>query len=307
MIKIKVNGVALQFFDNFGYSAQIDTVFNSLSFDSFADLKDFGYQKIEAYKDDLLIFTGEIVSKEVPKGTPKAPFNYKAESLPHILTECTLPTESYPLQLENSTLKDILEYICKYFKVTVVFDQSAKSEASKKYELSDLGLAKTAAEIINDLVTKAGLILTNDSYSRLIVTKKIEQSQITLPRYLSNNKAFDLKGFFYNYIALGQAPIGQDADIQAIARFSNIDQRRNITKIQDSGGVGSVENMANAMRADSLKNISQNLTFPKFFCNIGDYVKLDNQKLIVNQINYTYSSTGEGCSLSFVDSQLYSR
>jgi hypothetical protein len=306
-VVIKIDGTQLKLFDNFGYSAQIDTIFNTLSFDSFEDLPDFGYQKIEAYKDDLLIFTGEITGKSSPYGTPPAPYNYKAESLPHILSECTLPTEAYPLQLENSTLKDIIEYICSFFDVTFIFDQSASSEASGKYELSDLGLAKKAAELINDLVTRAGLILTTDSYGQLIATKTIEQSQVTLPRYLSNGKEFDLKGFYYNYIALGQAPVGEDADIQAIARFSNIDDRRNITQIQDSGGVGTVESMAAGMRADSLKNITQSLTFPKFFCNVGDFVVINDQKLIINNINYSYSSTSEGSSISLVDAQLYER
>jgi len=306
-IKIKINGIELKYFDNFSYTAQIDTVFNTLTFDSFEDLDDFGYQKVEAFRDDLLIMTGEIVGKDTPDATPPEPFKYKVEGLPHILTECTLPTEAYPLQLENSTLKDIIEYICGHFEVEVVFDQSASSEASGTYELADLGLAKPAAGIINELVTRVGLILTNDSYGRLVVTKSIEQSQINLPKYTNNGKSFDLKGFFYNYIALGQAPVGQDADIQAIARFSNIDQRRNTTKIQDSGGVDTVENMANGMRADSLKNIRQNLTFSDFFCNVGDFVLIENSKLIVNQITYTKSSTGEGASISLVDSQLYER
>lgn len=306
-VVIKIDGTELRFFDNFGYTAQIDTIFNTLSFDSFTDIPDFGYQKVEAYKDDLLIFTGEIVGKTVPQGTPPAPFNYKAESLPHILSECTLPTEAYPLQLENSTLKDIIDYICSFFNITFVFDQSASAESSGKYELSDLGLAKKAAELINDLVTRAGLILTTDSYGRLIATKTIEQSQVTLPRYLSNNKEFDLKAFYYNYIALGQAPVGQDADIQAIARFSNIDQRRNITQIQDSGGVGTVENMASGMRADSLKNISQSLTFPKFFCNVGNFVMIEDKKLIINSISYSYSSNSESSSISLIDSQIYER
>lgn len=306
-ITLKIDGNELKFFDKFGYSAQIDTLYNSVSFTSFKNLETFDYLKVEAFRNDLLIFTGELTGKSVPRGTPPGPFTYKAESLPHILSECTLPTEAYPLQLENSTLKDIAEYICGYFEIEVVFDQSASEEAGQTYELSDLKLAENAASIINGLVTEKGLILTSDSFGRLIITKSIEQEQVTLPRYLSNNKSFDLKGFFYNYIALGQAPVGQDADIQAIARFDNIDQRRNTTKIQDSGGIDTIENKALGMRADSLKSISQNLTFTNFFCNIGDFVKLDDLKLIINSLSYSYNAGNEGTSISLVDSQLYER
>jgi len=254
-ITLKIDGKKLQFFENFNYSAQIDTIAGSLTFSSFVDFETFAYQKVEAYRDNILIFTGEIVNKDIPKSSPPAPFSYQCESMPHVLAECTLPTESYPLQLENSTLKDIVEYICSFFEVEVIFDQSASSEASGTYKMADIGLAKKAAELINDLATEKGLILTNDSFGRLIVTKKIEQSEIKLPKFIDNKKAFNLRNFYHNYIALGQAPVGEDADIQFIARFSNIDPKRNITQIQDSGSVGTIENKAIGMRADSLKSI----------------------------------------------------
>lgn len=306
-IKLKINGNEFRFFKNFTYSTQIDTISSSISFSSYENLETFGYVKVEAFRNDVLIFTGEIIDKDDSNSTPPKPRVYKAESLPHILFECTLPVDAYPLQLENSTLKDIVEFICGYFDVTVLFDQSASTEAGEAYKLSDLGLAKTAGEIINELVTNAGCILTHDSSGNLVITKSIEQEELILPRYTSNNKSFDLKKFFYNYIALGQAPIGEDADIQAIATFENIDIRRNTTKIQDSGGIESIENKARGMRADSLKAIKQGLEFNNFFCNVGDYVFIGNSKLIINSLSYSNSSKGEKASINIIDSQIYIR
>lgn len=306
-ITIKINGKKLQFFDSFAYSVQINTISSGISFNSFIDFEDFGYQKVEVLRNGILIFTGEIKGKSRPESTPPNPISYKAESLTSILSESTLPTEAYPLQLENSTLKDIVEYICSFFNVEVVFDVSAISEANQTYELADLEIGKKAADIINELVTQVGLILTHDAYGRLIVTKSILQNQINLPRYLSSGKSFDLKKLYYNYIALGQAPIGEDQDIQAIARFTNIDQRRNITKIQDSGGVDTIENKALGMRADSLKAITQTLTFLNFFPSVGDFIKVDNNKLIINQLDYSLNFSGESTSISLLDSQIYER
>jgi hypothetical protein len=306
-ITLKVDGKELKYFDSFSFSTAIDAGCSSISFRSFMDIETFGYIKIEAYRNDVLIFTGEIINKTIPNSSPPQPFTYKAESLTHILFESTLPTDAYPLQLENSTLKDILEYICKFFEVTVLFDQSASSEASGTYKLADLGLGKTAGEIINDLVTQLGLILSHDSEGQLVITKKIEQSEITLPMYTTNDKSFDLKKFFHNYIALGQAPISDDADIQAIAVFDNIDTRRNTTQIQDSGGVDTVEKKAIGMRADSLKSIQQSLSFNNFFCNIGDFIMIDDLKLIVNQLDYSFNATGEVASISVIDANAYTR
>lgn len=306
-LQLKVNGSKLLFFDSFNFSDRIDTINSSISFNSFIDFEAFDYAPVEVYRNGVLIFTGEITSKTIPDSIPLKPFNYKAESIPHILSECTLPTESYPLQLENLTLKDIVEYICSFFEVDVVFDISAQTEANGKYELSDLRLGDNASPIINDLVTQSGLVLTHDSYGRLVVTKSITQSEIVLPRYTAANKAFDLKKFYHNYIALGQAPIGEDNDIQAIASFSNIDTRRNTTKIQDSGGIDTIERKAEGMRVDSLKSIKEGLTFNNFFCNIGDYLYINSQKLIINQLNYSYNAGGEIANITLIDSQVYER
>jgi len=307
VIILKIKGSELKFFDNFAYSTQIDSGSSSISFSSFQDLETFGYVKIEAYKDEVLIFTGEVINKNIPESIPPKPFIYKAESLPHILFESTLPVTAYPLQLENSTLKDIVEYICSFFDVTVLFDQSAETEAGSTYEISNLDFTKKAGELINDLVTNTGAILTHNSLGQLIITNSIEQSELLLPRYISNNKSFDLKKFFHNYIALGQAPIGNDADIQAIATFENIDSRRNITKIQNSGGIDAIEKKAIGMRSDSLKSIQHNLSFDNFFCNVGDFIKLGDLKLIINKLDYSYNASGEKASISLIDSQIYER
>lgn len=307
MIRIVINGKKLTFFDRFTYSTQIDTIASSISFDSFLDIDAFDYTPIEVYRNDQLIFTGEIIDKNYNQEIPPKPFNYKAESLTHILSESTLPTESYPLQLENQTLKDIVEYICSFFEIEVIFDESTTDEANGKYKLSDLGLGKKAGEIINELITDAGLILSHDAYGRLVITKNISQSEIVLPKYLSNGKSFDLKKFYHNYIALGQAPIDEDNDIQAIARFSNIDDRRNLTKIQNSGGIDTIEKKAEGMRADSLKSIGTTFNFNSFFCNVGDFTYLNDVKFVINSLNYTYNSKGENASISLLDNQIYER
>lgn len=306
-IKLTVEGEELLFFDNFNFSSQIDGSASAISFNSFKDFKTFDYSFVQAFRNKVLIFTGEVINKGITIETPPKPINYKAESLTHILFESTLPTEAYPLQLENSTLKDIVEYICSFFEIAVIFDQSTESEASSTYKLADLKLGETAGSIINDLITEKGLILSHNVNGELIITKTIEQSEIILPRFTSDGKQFDLKKFYHNYIALGQAPIGQDADIQAIAAFDNIDARRNITKIQDSGGIDTIEKKALGMRADSLKSIQQSLNFNNFFCNIGDFVMLNDIKLIVNQIDYSLSSKGENASIYLIDSNIYVR
>lgn len=306
-LKLKIDGKEFVFFNSFSYSTQIDTIASSVSFNTFANFETFAYTPIQVFRNDTLIFTGEIINKDMSDETPPKPINYKALSLTHILTESTLPTEAYPLHLQNSTLKDIIEFICSFYDITVLFDVSASEGANSQYELADLQLAKVAGAIINDLVTEEDLILTHNAFGELIITKEILQNEIKLPLYLSNNQKFDLTKFYHNYIALGQTPMTEDSDIQAIARFDNIDKRRNTTKIQDSGDISTIEQKALGMRSDSLKNIKQSVAFNNFFANIGDYVKLNDVKLVINQLDYTDNAKGEAATISLLDSQVYER
>lgn len=305
-IQIKIVGDDFRFFDNFTYQTQINTTKSLIAFDSFINLDAFAFIVVEIYKDKELIFTGEIVDKDVPNSIPPKPFTYKAQSLTHRL-ESNLPLDAFPLELEDSTLKDVVEYICGFFDIVVLFDQSTESEANTIYKRSDLAVDKTALQIINERVTNAGLILTHSSAGELIITKSIAQEELILPLYLSNGKSYNLKGFFYNYIALGEAPINDDSPIEAVATYSNIDNRRNKIKIQNSGDVGSIESKALGMRADSLKSIAQSLSFNKFFCNIGDYVMIGDSKLIINSLNYSNNSKDEKATITLIDSQIYER
>jgi len=305
-ITIKVANNELLRFDGFSYTDQINTATASASFNTFIDFDEYAYLNVEIFRDDVLILTGDIINKSGTETIPPKPFTYKVESKPYKL-KSSLPTEAYPLQLENDTLKGIVEYICSFFEVTVVFDQSAEIEAESAYKLTDLKLAEFAHNIIDELVTEEGLPLSHNADGHLVITKEIEQNEIVLPKHMSNGKTTDLKKLFHNYIALGQAPIGEDADIQAIARFDNIPETRSITKIQNSGGIASIEAKAAGMRADSLRAIQQTLTYNNFFCNVGDFIILGDFKLVVNQINYSQSVTGDKAIISVIDSNIYTR
>ena len=62
-LKIKVDNKELLYFDSFAYSTQIDAGAASVSFSSFIDFETFGYLDVQVFRNDVLIFTGEITNK----------------------------------------------------------------------------------------------------------------------------------------------------------------------------------------------------------------------------------------------------
>jgi hypothetical protein len=71
--------------------------------------------------------------------------------------------------------------------------------------------------------------------------------------------------------------------------------------------VATIERKALGMRSDSLKSVTQDISFNNFFCNIGDYIIIDDLKLVVNSLDYSFNSTGEVASISLLDSKTYER
>lgn len=304
---VKINGEKLEYFENLTLSTQIDAVASSLSISTFYDIPTYEFAKIEVLRNGILIFTGTVISKVSPgEPTPK-PFNYKCYSLTGILQDCALPLEAHPVQVQNKSLKEIVENICSYFNIIVKIDSTAVSESNNTYTLQDQSPAEKAIMIINKLCSQRNLILTHNSRGELIITKKISLSQAVYPNIISSNKSYNYRNFFNAYNVIGQQSIGNDTIRQAESKFSNIPTERTTTKIQRDGDSSITKDQATALKYDSYKSNTFNIEFHDYFVNTGELFIINNVKSICNAMNYNYKAGQETCSISLLNSKVYER
>ncbi len=306
-LEIKVNGEKLEYFNNVSLSTQIDAISSSFRFNTFLDIQTYEFAKIEALRDNVLIFTGKIFGKTKPDEPISKPFNYKCYSLTGILEDSTLPLEMYPIQTQNKTIKEIIQSICDYFEITLKVDSSADSDLSKSYEFQDQSPDAIAADIINNLCSQNNLILTHNAKGELIITKTIGTDATLNSNITGSNKSYNYRKFYRKYVILGQQSIGNDTTKQAESSFNVIDEKRNITKIQMDGDSDITKKQADALKYDSYKANTYTIELHDDFINVGEKLIINNVKSICNAITYNYKAGSERCSVSFLNYKVYQR
>lgn len=304
---IKVEGKKIEFFDNVAYSSQIDAISSSFSFDTFFDIKTYEFAKIEVLRNNTLIFTGKVISKTIPNEVTPKPINYKCYSLTGILEDSTLPLDSYPIQTQDKSLKEIVQKICDSFNVTVKFDSSASSDLNAVYTLQDQSPDEKAIDIINKLCSQRNLLLTHNVKGELIITKKLSETQGILNNILQSNKSYNYRNFYRNYVILGQQGIQSDASRKSVSKFSVIDEKRNITKIQSDGDSDVSQKQADAFKYDSYKSNTFDVQLNDEFVNIGQIYIVNNVKCVCNSVNYNYRAGQETCAISLLNPKVYER
>jgi len=304
---IKINGEKLQFFDNVSLSTSIDAISSSFSFDTFYDVINYEFSKIEVLRDNIIIFTGKVFSKTVPNDNKPKPFNYQCYSTSGILEDCTIPLELYPLQSHNTTLKEIIEKICNYFEVIVKFDASAISDVNKKYTYEDQSPTTKVASIINKLCTEKNLIVTHNAKGELIITKSVIGNNAAPPILIKSNKSYNYRKFFNKYVVVGQKSFRGGSVREATATFEQIEEKRNTTKVLTSGDADSAQEQADSIKNDSYKSNKLKLDYHDYIANIGDIYEIEGVKLIANSMNYKYKAGLETCSVDLLNLKVYSR
>lgn len=304
---IKINGQKLEYFDNVTLSTSIDAISSSFAFDTFFEIDDYEFAEIEVLRDDIIIFTGLVFGKNDPNGNKPEPINYKCYSKTGLLEDCSLPLDSYPIQTQNKTLKEILESICSNFDVTVKFDSSANSDIEAKYSLQDQSPVTKASDIINKLCSQKKLIVTHNSKGELLITKTLIDDNSSPPVLIKSGKNYNYRKFFNKYLVVGQKSLKGGSKRQAESVFSEITEKRNITKIQSDGDSGNTQEQADAMKFDSYKSNSLSIEFHDHFANVGEIYDIDGAKMICNSMNYNYKAGSETCSINLLNSKVYDR
>ena len=304
---IKINGEKLEFFDNIAFSTSLNAISSSFSFSTFYIIANYEFAKIEVLRDDVLYFTGKVIAPTFPNSAKPEPITYKCYSLTGELEDCTLPLSSYPIQTKNKSLKEIIEGIVLSFDIIVKFDKSADSDINKKYTLQNQNPTEKASSIINRLCTQYNLIVTHNAKGELIVTKKIIGEQANYPIPIKSPRSYNYRKFYNQYLILGQKSIKGGSSRQATAKFTNIPESRNISKIQKDGDADSSIEQANAMRAASYNSNSLTLEFHDYFGNVGEIYDIDDVKLIANSMNYSQKAGSETCTICLLNKRIYDR
>lgn len=180
-MKIKIDGNNYDFFNDFSYSQNLDSVASSFAFNAKYDkenslqrkfFRPLSYSKVEFFDDNgKLFFTGNILNHTFPSSAISELVTISGYSTPGILEDCTIPYSSYPLESNKRSLKEIVERFVKPFGINVIIDESAKNDANLVYETTAAQPKDKIKEYLSKLAAQRNIILTHNEKGELVLFK----------------------------------------------------------------------------------------------------------------------------------------
>lgn len=170
----------VEFFTQFNMSLRFDAIASSFAFRAVfnPDNKDhkelfcvghYHIAKIEFNGKRLL--TGYIPSHGFASGPTKQEATFGGYSLPGFLEDCQIPTTSYPLQMDGSSLRDIAEKLIAPFRLTMVVDPAVSTLMDEVYDKATAEPTQTIKDYLTGLAAQKNILITSNEFGHIVFTK----------------------------------------------------------------------------------------------------------------------------------------
>lgn len=276
MFKIVIDGKEFKLFTSVSVNLTYDTVASTFSIDSSLTAealrqgmppRPLTYKQIEIYiikpngvEEILLngIITGHSGRSEATPGGVRLSGYTKTG----ILTDVTIPKESYPLQDDNKTLKQITQKILKPFGLSLIVNPVAQEDADRVLPQANASETENAASYIVKLASQNNIIVGHLSRGLLLFTRARANERPSSTyiegqgEVVSVGYEIDGRAIHSRYTVLRQPEFSDNSSSnpEESASTSIVPIFRPITKTQVSGGADTTKNASVAARMAGLKS-----------------------------------------------------
>ena len=269
MIELKINGKTFSNFVTYGVILQLNKIASTFSFSGLENFyPDFlTYPKCEIFRDNELLITGNVINESIEEKAVPTVFSVSGYSLPGILEDCNIPSELYPLQSDNRSIKDIFDYLLKKFNIKYIIKTDAIASMNKPFDKSIASVGESVKSYLNKLISQNGLLLLHNNKGRLIVRKSIEERNITtINNIISYSITAPGQQLHSHVTILRQASIRVSTTGETTLENKFVKQYRPLVKVLTDGD--------NNTTFEACKNVIQDeLSKIKLVINTTDFVK----------------------------------
>jgi hypothetical protein len=294
-MKVKINGKYYINFNNLAISQKLDSVASSFSFTTTFNPEDdnhkelvrpFAFHKVEIYNDeDMLFLTGVIVNQSFKSSAKPQDVSLSGYSLAGVLEDCTLAYSDYPLEMNDLTLRQIIQRMIKKFGLRLYVDSSVAGLADKVYEKAVAEVDETVKSFISKLTSQRNIILGHNPQGDLVLFRPRNTGE---PRYsiIPENgidMSLDISGQgIHSHIWMTTQPTEEDYDVERVDLAVNpmVSAFRPLVKKATSGEEVDNEPGASNVMADELKNIKFKLKLDRWLIlDCGNIIELMNPEI----------------------------
>ncbi len=294
-MKLKINGNEYRYFNKISIVLTLDSIASAFSFTARFNpdnpshksiFKPFSYPKVEIYNDlNELLLTGVIVSHKFSSNKNPELIQVSGYSAAGKLEDVTIPTNAYPLESNNRSLKNIVDKLGRLFDIKCIIDPSVFRAANINYEKTEAQPSDTIKSYLSKLASQRNIVLSHNEKGDLVLfrpdTNKepiyFFNSENTLDMSLSTNGQS-----VHSTISVIRQPSDNNPSVilEDAANNLMIKEYRPVVHVLSSGGATDTKFAANNKRASELKSISV-IVKAKNYLNIkpSDIVEIQNKEI----------------------------
>lgn len=266
-LSIKIGGQRFDNWNNFKISLVYNSIASTFSFDGLILTQDrkklfkpLSYHTCQVYFGNELLLTGTILNTSTSVSSNINLGSISGYSKPGILDDCSIPLESYPLQFDGLTLKEISEKLCKPFNIGISITDNVKDSMNEKYDTITADEEKTVKDFICELAIQKNIIVTHNAKGELVFTRlNIDKPSIAtfLEGIPTTNISLSCngQGLHSNITAQKQASIDIDSSGEETIKNDLVSIFRPIVKTQTTGTNKDTLSVAKRTRANELQAI----------------------------------------------------
>ncbi len=267
---LKIGSKKIEKFNSIDITLKYDSVASTFAFSFYYDsqkglpIGNIGnYARCTIEDDGEVLLTGRILSPTYSDGAVKALSTVSGYSLAGVLEDCEIPIESYPLQSDGKTLKEITEALIKPFGLGLVIDQGPNfteiiDKANEVIATSTAEASQSVKSYLSSIASQKNIVLSHTTggslrFTRAYASGKSKYSFESGSPNVSIDVVFSGQPMHSKITVLRQADDGNAGESTVTNPYVNSYRPRVI--IQTSGtDIDTLQAAKNAL-ADELKNI----------------------------------------------------
>lgn len=242
------------------------------------------------YNNELLL-TGQILSETFTDQSQVQMVGLSGYSLPGVLEDCQIPTSIYPLQVDNLSLLQIAQKLCRPFNISVVVD-GVEDKMNEVFTTTEAKESQTIKSFLSELAVQKDIVITSNEKGQLVFTKAktnlkpIAVFDRTIP-VTSMSLSFNGQGIHSHITVMKQADEGNAGEETIRNPYVINSVFRPKVMTQTSGNDVDTTKAVKAALASELKNLKLSITLDRWVLN-GKVIKPNNIITVENPRVYLY-------------------
>lgn len=292
----------LDYFDNVEVTMSFDAIASTFGFGFYfnvenniqRDLAVMGlYPDCRVEENGEVLIYGTIVSNSFNSNPSKSVLPITGYSKTGVLQDCTAPLETYPLQSDNLSLKEIAQKFTKPYGIGIVIDSEVASRMNEKFDVSKLKPTEVIGSYLSSLASQKNIVLTHDNKGNIAFTTAKTNGKPIAHFETALGMSLDIDGqsMHRNITVMKQADVdggnaGQESIINPFVKTN-----RSKIVVQSSGSDNDTKLAVRSALGQELKAIKLVINLNTWLDDNGNIWKPNNTITVINKELFIFEKT----------------